>query len=52
VAGVRWRTLELPAGARWTCARTGTEYRFGERRFDRVPLSLRDGAQWPIVAEV
>ncbi|MFC0434346.1 TIM-barrel domain-containing protein [Kutzneria buriramensis] len=55
-AGVRERSVHLPAGARWTDAWTGEEHEGGQTvvvaaPIERIPLFLRDGAQLPIREE-
>ncbi|TDC72687.1 glycoside hydrolase family 31 protein [Streptomyces hainanensis] len=52
-AGATHREVHLPAGARWTCAWTGTAHQGGTTArlaapLDRIPLLLRDDARLPI----
>jgi alpha-D-xyloside xylohydrolase len=51
--GARQRAVYLPEGAAWTDAWTGAAHRGGQTLqadapLERIPVFLRDGAQWPI----
>ncbi|MCL2209932.1 MAG: glycoside hydrolase family 31 protein [Treponema sp.] len=48
------RDVYLPAGAKWTCCNTGTQYEGGQTvisaaSLDVIPLFARDGAEFPII---
>jgi alpha-D-xyloside xylohydrolase len=53
--GTTRREIYLPAGAKWTDAWTGKEFKgsqtvTADAPLDKIPLYLRDGRKLPIVA--